>query len=153
MKPELPGHGVWIAVCDGAKAMILENAGSTVEANLKLHEVLTQDSLPTHLQGSDVPGRIFAAGGRRAAVAQTDFHTRQEDAFIAAFAGVLEERLHRHKVQGLFLVAPPHALGVLRAALGETARKLLRGALSRDYAGLTVPGLEKHFRRFYRRMS
>lgn len=153
MKPESPGHGAWIAVCDGAKAMILENTGSAAESNLKLHEVLTHHSLPTHLQGSDVPGRAFGLGGRRAAVAQADFHTREEDAFITGFAAVLEERLRDHEVQGLFLVAPPHALGVLRAALGETARKLLRGELTRDYAGLTVPGIEEHFRRFYGQAS
>ena len=35
-------HGEWVVVCDGAKALILENAGDTKFPNLKTIKVLEQ---------------------------------------------------------------------------------------------------------------
>ncbi|HET6491404.1 MAG TPA: host attachment protein, partial [Burkholderiales bacterium] len=50
-------HGEWVVVCDGAKALILENAGDTKFPNLRTIEVFEQEDLPTHALGADAPGR------------------------------------------------------------------------------------------------
>ena len=72
--PELRiDNGDWIVVCDGAKALLLENAGTRVNLNLKTKEVYEQPDRKTHELGTDKPGRaIQSIGGGRSAMEQTD---------------------------------------------------------------------------------
>ena len=58
-------HGEWVVVCDGAKALILENAGDIKSPNLKTIGVLEQKDLPTHELGTDAPGRTNNSVGIR----------------------------------------------------------------------------------------
>ena len=55
--------GDWIVVCDGRKALILENLGDRVFPNLHTKEVREHPDLSTSAQGSDAPGSVH---GRRA---------------------------------------------------------------------------------------
>jgi protein required for attachment to host cells len=142
-------HGTWVVVCDGAKALVFENVGHAGAPRLKTRKVKLQNSPPTHLQGASPPGRAFGAGGRRAAVEQTDFHTQIEDRFLTSFAAALETDLDEGKARGLFLIAPPKALGVLREGLGEKARKLVCGELARDYSGMPVDEIERKLQAAY----
>src|SRR6266481_414174 len=57
------GSGEWVVVCDGGKALILENAGDARFPNLRTREVYEQKHPATHELGSDVPGRAFASVG------------------------------------------------------------------------------------------
>ena len=68
--------GEWIVVCDGAKALVLENTGDTKFPNLKTVEVFEQKDLATHDLGTAQPGRAFspAGHGARSSVEQTDWH-------------------------------------------------------------------------------
>ena len=73
-------NGDWVVVCDGAKALILENAGDAVALNLKTKEVYTQPDPKTHEEGTDKPGRTFnSVDGRRSAMEQTDWHQQDEE--------------------------------------------------------------------------
>ena len=56
-------HGEWVVVCDGAKALILENSGDGKFPNLKTVQVLEQKDLATHLVGADKPGRTHSSVG------------------------------------------------------------------------------------------
>ena len=56
-------HGEWVVVCDGAKALVLENAGDAKFPNLKTVEVFEQKDLPTHVLGADKPGRTHSSVG------------------------------------------------------------------------------------------
>jgi protein required for attachment to host cells len=49
-------QGEWVLVCDGAKALVLENIGDEKFPNLKTKEVYQQDAPKTHEQGTDAPG-------------------------------------------------------------------------------------------------
>jgi protein required for attachment to host cells len=51
------GEGEWIVICDGRKALILENVGDRRFPSLQTKEVLEHQDAPTHDQGSDAPGR------------------------------------------------------------------------------------------------
>ena len=87
-------HGEWVVVCDGAKALILENAGDTKFPNLKTIKVLEQKDLPTHALGTDAPGRTFnSVGNARSAVEQTDWHDQSERAFLVHLAQHLDSAL------------------------------------------------------------
>ena len=50
-------HGEWVLVCDGTKALVLENVGDEKFPNLKTKEVFEQEDPKTHEQGTDAPGR------------------------------------------------------------------------------------------------
>lgn len=70
--------GDWIVVCDGTKALILENVGDRAYPNLRVEEVREQDDPRTSEQGADAPRRAFAPiGGMRSAMDQTDWHRRK----------------------------------------------------------------------------
>ena len=75
--------GDWLVVCDGRKALILENLGDEMFPNLHTREVHEQPNPATHAQGTDAPGRLNAGlGGARSSVEQTDWHDEAERAFL-----------------------------------------------------------------------
>ena len=70
-------QGDWVVVCDGAKALILENVGDRKFPNLRSKEVRHQEDPMTHELGTDAPGRVHnSVGTARSAVEQTDWHER-----------------------------------------------------------------------------
>src|SRR5262245_65956564 len=76
-------HGEWVVVCDGAKALILQNSGDIKFPNLKTIQVFEQEALATHELGTDAPGRaVNSVGNMRSAVDQTDWHDQTERAFL-----------------------------------------------------------------------
>src|SRR5262252_1795389 len=56
-------HGDWVVVCDGKKALVLENAGDEKFLNFKTREVLDHPDPKTHELGTDAPGRTFSSVG------------------------------------------------------------------------------------------
>ena len=59
--------GDWVVVCDGRKALILENVGDQAFPILHTREVREHADLPTGEQGSGVPGRVTNRSGAPAA--------------------------------------------------------------------------------------
>ena len=79
--------GELVVVCDGRKAMILENLGDAMFPSLQMREVLEHEDSPTHLQGAAPPGRVHQSfGPARSAVAQTDWHDDAERSFLSKLA-------------------------------------------------------------------
>ena len=76
-------RGDWVVVCDGAKALLMENVGNWLKPSLKTRDVYTQPDPSTHEIGSDAPGRSFSSvGSGRSAMEQTDWHDEAERAFL-----------------------------------------------------------------------
>ena len=137
--------GEWVVVCDGAKALILENAGDATFPNLKTREVHEQPDRSTHEIGTDTPGRAFnSVGGGRSAVEQTDFHDQSEQRFLTDLAKRLEAAVTAGEMKSLILIAPPRALGVLRQAASGNLRHAIRVEIDKDYVKLPVHEIEKH---------
>jgi protein required for attachment to host cells len=143
-------HGIWLAVCDGKKALLLENRGNPEFPKLETRETFQQDNPPTHEQGSAPPGRVFSSAGRRAATEESDFHQQQEAAFLSNFAQVINRRAATGQISALALVAPARALGLLRPHLSTRARKLLVAELARDYMKMPVYEIERTLSRLGR---
>ncbi|HEY7230863.1 MAG TPA: host attachment protein [Pseudolabrys sp.] len=138
-------HGEWVVVCDGAKALILENAGDTKFPNLKTIQVFEQKDLPTHALGSDAPGRTNnSVGSARSAVEQTDWHDQSERAFLAQLAQQLDSAVASGKAKSLIVVAPPRALGMIRTAYSETVRSAVRAEVDKDFVKMPVHEIERH---------
>jgi protein required for attachment to host cells len=138
-------QGEWVVVCDGAKALVLENVGDPKFLNLKTKEVYEQDDPKTSEQGTDAPGRVInSVDARRSAMEQTDWHDQAERRFLQRLAGHLDAAVNAGKVKSLIVVAPPRALGVLRRAYSHNLRAALRAEIDKDLVKLPVHEIEKH---------
>jgi protein required for attachment to host cells len=138
-------QGDWVVVCDGAKALILENLGDGMHPNLKTREVHEQADAKTHEQGTDAPGRsINSVGARRSAMEQTDWHEQDEQRFLTDLAGRLDAAVTAGETKSVIVVAPPRALGVLRQAYSDGLRHAVRAEIDKDYVKMPVHEIEKH---------
>lgn len=136
--------GDWLVVCDGRKALILENLGDHMFPNLHTREVHEQSNPSTSAQGSDAPGRMQpAAGGARSSVEQTDWHDEAERAFLRGLAGRLDAAVNSGETKALTMVASPRALGMIRADYSDAVRKALQGEVGKDLVKLPVYEIEK----------
>jgi protein required for attachment to host cells len=136
--------GDWVVVCDGAKALILENAGDAISLNLKTKEVHEQPDAKTSELGTDAPGRsINSVDGRRSAMEQTDWHDQAEHKFLTDLSKRLDAALTAGETKSMILVAPPRALGVMRQAYSHNLRNALRAEIDKDYVKMPVHEIEK----------
>jgi protein required for attachment to host cells len=139
-------HGEWVVVCDGAKALVLENAGDAKFPNLKTVKVYEQKDLATHELGAEAPGRAFspAGHGRRGTIEQTDWHDETERTFLAQLVQHLDGAIAAGKTKSLIVVAPPRALGMIRSAYSHAVRGAVRAELDKDLVRHPVRDIEKH---------
>jgi protein required for attachment to host cells len=87
-------QGGWVVVCDGKKALVLENVGDERFLNLKTKEVYQQDDPRTRELGTDAPGRsIGSVGEVRSAMAQTDWHEQSERRFLEKLVSHLDAEI------------------------------------------------------------
>ena len=136
--------GDWIVVCDGKKALILENRGDEKFPNLHTREALEHADLPTHAQGSSAPGRVHpSVGAARSAVEQTDWHDEAERAFLHGLVNKLDHALKAGETKSLVIVAPPRALGMLRQSYPPSIRQALRSEIDKDLVKLPIHEIEK----------
>jgi protein required for attachment to host cells len=138
-------HGDWVVVCDGKKALLLENQGDEKFLNLQTREVFEHPDPSTHELGTDAPGRSFSSVGTgRSAMEQTDWHTQEEQRFLRKLADHLNALVLAGETKSLIMVAPPRALGVLREAYTVHVRNALHGEIDKDFVKLPVHEIEKH---------
>jgi protein required for attachment to host cells len=138
-------HGEWVVVCDGAKALVLENVGDIKFPNLKTLEVFEHNDLATHELGTDKPGRSFSSVGHgRSAVEQTDWHDQAENTFLVQLAHHLDAALTAGKTKSLIVVAPPRALGMIRPAYSHALKGAVRAEVDKDLVKQPVHQIEKH---------
>src|SRR5215468_6244987 len=101
-------QGDWVIVCDGKKALVLENTGDEKFLNLKTREVLEHPDAKTSELGTDAPGRSFSSVGHgRSAMEPTDLHDQEEQKFLHRLLGHLDAEINAGKIKSLILVAPP----------------------------------------------
>ena len=134
----------WIIVCDGTKAVILENRGTRSRPHLYVRQVHKQDDPRTSEQGTDRPGRFFGSTEQaRSAAEQTDWHDQAEHKFLRDLARELHAAVASGTIKHLVLVAPPRALGMLRKYWPATHRDAIRAEIAHDYTKLPVGELER----------
>jgi protein required for attachment to host cells len=138
------GTGDWIVVCDGRKALILENIGDRMFPNLHTKEVHEQPNPSTAAQGTDSPGSIHqSVGSARSSIEQTDWHDEAERAFLKTLAERLNLAITTGETTGLTMVASPRALGMIRADYSPAVRKAIHGELHKDLVKMPVHEIEK----------
>jgi len=138
------GTGDWIVVCDGRKALILENIGDRMFPNLHTKEVHEHPDSPTSAQGGSPPGSVHQSmGGARSSIEQTDWHDESERAFLKTLAERLNLAVTTGETTGLTMVASPRALGMIRADYSPAVRKAIHGELHKDLVKMPVHEIEK----------
>jgi protein required for attachment to host cells len=138
-------QGDWIIVCDGTKALFLENIGDEKYANLQTRAVLEQKNPRTQEQGTDAPGRaVSPVGSARSAMEQTDWHEQAERTFLVEVAERLNTALNAGEATCFVIVAPPKALGVLRQAYSLQVKRAIREEVAKDLVKMPVHEIEKH---------
>jgi protein required for attachment to host cells len=136
--------GDWVIVCDGRKALILENVGDAQYPNLRSREVREHAEPRTSELGTDRPGKAHpSVGTARSAMEQTDWHDQSEREFLAALAGRLDAALAKSETRSLILVAPPRALGMIRDKYSPAIAKAIRVEISKDLVKAPIHEIEK----------
>ena len=135
-------QGDWILVCDGARALILENIGDEKFPNLRTREAFEEQHGCTREQGSDAPGRVHQSfGSARSAVEQTDYKSQSEADFLGRLIAKLETEAPN--IKRVHIVAPPKALGILRQAYGNGMKAILGAEVAKDFTGKPVHEIER----------
>ena len=138
-------EGAWVVVCDGAKAIILENIGDALYPDLRMRQAEEQPDRRTREIGTDAPGRaISSVGSIRSAVEQTDFHDESEKAFLTDLVRRLDKALSEGETESLIVVAPPRALGMLRNAYSAQVRKAVAAEVDKDLVAMPIVDIERH---------
>jgi protein required for attachment to host cells len=138
-------EGTWVVVCDGAKALELENVGDTMFPNLRTKEVFEEPHASTHDQGTDAPGRaVNSVGSARSAMEQTDWHDQAERKFLDTLMVKLDNAVATGQAKALIMVAPPRALGMMRQAYSQRLRSVLCQEVDKDLVKMPVHEIEKY---------
>ncbi|GEO84461.1 MULTISPECIES: host attachment protein [Alphaproteobacteria] len=139
------GRKSWVIVCDGAKALFLRNDGDADLVNLTVVDHQSQPDEATRDLGSDRPGRVYQSqGASRSAMGDTDWHEQAEEDFLKDVAKKIEALVDADEIKAMILVAPPKALGILRAQFASLPAGVIRAEVDKDLVKLTVPEIEQH---------
>jgi protein required for attachment to host cells len=135
----------WILVAHDAGARVFENEGPG--KGLELVEEFEHPEGRARAQElvSDRPGRSFRKNSgdpRRASMSQSEGpHERVVSDFARTLADRLQDGRVQHLYERLVLVAPPHFLGLLRAALDRPTSQVVQGSLDKDFAAVEASEL------------
>ena len=136
-------QGEWVVVCDGRKALILENAGDAKFPNLRMRETYDHASEATHTLGTDRPGRSHqSVGHHRSAVSQTDWHDQSERSFLHMLAVRLQKAVADRQARVLTMVAAPRALGMIRDEYSPALQRAVIREIAKDAVKLPINEIE-----------
>jgi protein required for attachment to host cells len=135
----------WVVVCDGAKALIMQNAGDNQSMNLQVQETLSQPSAADRDIGAGKPGRSHQANGMSgSAVEETSWHEQAEEDFLKRVAIKLDELVRDKNAKRIVLVAPPKALGRIRPSLRADTQAAITAEVAKDLTNFPVDQIERH---------
>jgi protein required for attachment to host cells len=136
-------NGAWIVVCDGRKALLIENEGDEMLAKFATREVYEHKEEPTHALGTDRPGRVAEmATGVHSTVEPANFHDQEETVFLKRLAAHLDGLARAGRKRHFVIVAPPRALGVLRKSYSPALRKAISAEVDHDLVRLPLGEIE-----------
>ncbi len=143
-------NATWILTVDHQHARAYSCAGRG--AALVPVDALTLDGhLPaSHEAGSHRPDLGYAAKGGpgHGYEPRTTPHDKAGRTFLDRVVTALADAMQAGDAQRLVLVAPPRALGELRARLPDSLRSKVVGELDRDLAQASPEAVREHLDRF-----
>lgn len=126
-----PKH-TWVLIADAGRARILEQTAPGGKLTAVPGLAFETDLPPTHeLVNDRQPRSVESVGHARHAISSgVDPHRKEKRKFIDLLAAELEQRLDSY--DKLVLVAPPQALGDLRAALSPAVKGRVAAEAAKD---------------------
>ncbi|MFQ5774987.1 MAG: host attachment protein [Kiloniellaceae bacterium] len=136
----------WILIADGARARIVMNDGPGRGVKPGPGKEFHGPNAPVRDIVSDRPGRATAVAGqgRHAMEPRTDPQVVEQRSFHHEVADYLDRAARRGAFDRLVIVAPPKALGNLRAALSPSVRAKVTGELNKDLTHIPIHELAGH---------
>jgi len=137
----------WILIADGAHARLFANLGPGKGIEAVQGGVMEGDHRPDHELVRDGLARTFESGAvdmRHAIAPKQDPHRELKRTFASHLAAILDQRLAEKAYDRLVIVAPPSALGDLRAALSEHVKPLVCAELNKDLVKTPTAELPQH---------
>lgn len=136
--------GTWVVVCDGRKALFFDNIGDPEYPDLRIKDSETRHAPKTSEMGTDKPGSVHQSVGQsRSSVEQTDWHDREEEAFLKDLAARLDKAVQSGEATGLVIVAAPRALGMIRKAYSDAVKAALVAEVDKDYTNVPPDEIEE----------
>jgi len=136
-------HGGLVVVCDGEKSMLLRNDGDVGRLRLTEVETRSEPHPPSRDIGTDRAGRVHQSVGQgRSATEETDWHQQAEAQFLADLAKRVDWLVQDQHVESVTVIAPPRALGVLRANYGAGLRAAISAEIPKDLANLSAADIQ-----------
>lgn len=138
-------HDTSVLVTDGRKALLLRNEGDARFSNLKLAWKWEQRLKADREMKTDGPGRSCSShdGGRRSSYSETNYHDAAESQFLSELANALQEQVSRGDLKEFVIVAPPRALGGLRAHFGKGLRNMVVAEIDKDLVKHPIVEIER----------
>ena len=126
--------GALVLVVDGGRVLVMRNAGDALDPALEVVEHRTHPNPANRDWLADAPGLAFSTGHPgRSTTGKADPHQASEDRFFEE-ALVAAGELAQREAADLIVVAPPRALGILRAGYTPALRARLVAEIGKDLA-------------------
>lgn len=140
MKPVI----TWIAIADGARARVLQQAGVGAPLTSVDALIMEQETADAKDLGTDRPGRSFSSGSdaRSAMEPKSDPVAVREAEFVSDFAAALNK--HSGKYDRLILIAAPRALGDIRKAMPKPVAQKVTAELAKDLTRIPNDQIASH---------
>lgn len=136
----------WILIADGKLARVLETTGADKKLTDVFEDTFRGEKGPGREIMADRPGRTFDrhGQGRHAMEPRSKPGEIAERKFIAQMVDLLDDAARKGLYDKLILVAPPKALGELRAALPKRLQQMVTAELNKDLVHLPIHDLAGH---------
>ncbi len=133
----------WVLVADGARARLLTRSAKTEPLVPALDHEFIGSNIPSREIDADRPGRSFdsAGEGRHAMEPPTDPKRKRKADFARELAALLDAEAKQGSFDQLVVVAPPQALGDLRAEFSEAVQGLIVEEINKDLVEAPVEEL------------
>jgi protein required for attachment to host cells len=128
---ELPSNTI-IAVADGEKLNLFQNAGDASNVKLKAVPFEEVDS-----------SKISSGARHSSSSANPDDSQQNEDGFSIGVADMLNKQVLEGKIKSLVIVAAPRTLGEMRKSYHKSLSAILIGELDKDLTGHSLQDIEK----------
>ncbi|MDA5194842.1 host attachment protein [Govanella unica] len=141
----------WVLIADGQRARVLKTNGSAVNGRKRdftsaMDHEFIGNPLPSHELGTDRLGRARDGFGqsRHSMENPTDPHRYEKRRFAREIIAALEGERQKGAFGRLVIVAPPQALGDIRAELPNGLKSLVAAEINKDLTHVPPHELPAH---------
>lgn len=137
---------IWVLLADGQRARLLQTNGRNAPLVQATDREFIGNAEPSRDIASDRPGRGHDRGGagRHAMDPPTDPHRYEKKRFVRSVVDELDERRKKNEFEQLVIVAPPKALGDIRAELSDGLKDMLKAELNKDLTKVPIHELPEY---------